>query len=102
MQITRKKINENGLNIAIRGALDAQTTPDFEFELRNDIENIKDVIFDFEEVEYLSSVALRVLLSFHKELSTNGSMKIINVKPAAMYIFKMTGFDAILDISCFD
>ena len=55
------------------------------------------VIFDCEDLEYISSAGLRVLLSFHKKEAQ--TMKIINVSPEAYEIFDITGFTEIFDVT---
>ena len=53
---------------------------------------------DMSEVDYISSVGLRALLSFQKQLSSKGEVKIVNIKPEVLEIFKMVGFDKVLNL----
>ncbi len=55
------------------------------------------VIFDCEELTYISSAGLRVLLSFKKK--EKEPIKIINVLPDVYEIFDTTGFTEIFDVS---
>ena len=50
------------------------------------------------EIVYISSIGLRVLLEFQKRMSNPKTMKIINVKNEVMEVFTMTGFNKILTI----
>ena len=55
------------------------------------------VVFDCEELIYISSAGLRVLLSFNKK--EKEAIKIINVSPEAYEIFDITGFTEIFEVS---
>ena len=54
------------------------------------------MVLDFNEVNYVSSAGLRVLLSLHKKMMEKGEMKLINVNEAVSDVFEVTGFDEIL------
>ena len=94
MKVT-KNLNGNDLIICIEGRIDTTTAPEFEKELA-DIDNEKNIVFDFEKVEYISSSGLRLILKAKKQ---NGSTKIINCNSEVYEIFNMTGFTEILSIS---
>ena len=53
------------------------------------------VVFDAEDLEYISSAGLRVLLHVRKN---NPDMKIINVRSDVYEVFEMTGFSQMIDI----
>ena len=59
---------------------------------------MNDIIKNIEDVEYISSAGLRVLLSAHKTMSKKGGMKLRNINENIMEIFEMTGFSDILSI----
>ena len=59
---------------------------------------IKELVFDFSEVEYISSAGLRVLLAAQKVMNRQGSMKLIGVSSEVMEVFEITGFSDILTI----
>lgn len=94
MKVT-KKLNENELIICLEGRLDTTTAPDLEKELA-DIENSKKIIFDFENLEYISSAGLWLILKVKKQ---NDTTKVINCNPEVYDIFNMTGFAEIMDVS---
>ena len=94
-----KKTNyDNSLIVGISGKIDTASAPKFEQELKNSINDCTELIFDFAEVEYISSAGLRVLLSAQKTMNKQGSMKLINVRKNVMGIFEVTGFTNILNI----
>ena len=53
------------------------------------------VVFDAEDLEYISSAGLRVLLHVRKN---NPEMKIINVSSEVYEVFEVTGFSQMLSI----
>ena len=93
-------ISKNGTTTTIifEGRLDTTTAPKLEKTLEQNLENTKDLVFDFEKLEYVSSAGLRVLLSTHKKISKTGTFKLINVGKMVMDVFEMTGFADILTI----
>jgi anti-sigma B factor antagonist len=54
---------------------------------------------DFNELEYISSAGLGILLKTQKRLAGNGAgLKIINVNNHIFDVFRYSGFHAIFDI----
>ncbi len=95
MEIIKSK-NETELNIALQGRLDTSTSPLLEAEL--ELEGISKLVFDFSELEYISSAGLRILLSAQKTMNRQGEMIIRNVNGDIMEVFEITGFCDILTI----
>ena len=93
-----KKQEGTALTIALVGRLDTVTAPQLEGELRTAVNGVTELIFDLNDLEYVSSVGLRVLLSAQKVMNRQGNMTIRNVKPEIMDIFDVTGFVDILNI----
>ena len=59
--------------------LDAANAPRLENELKNSINKVEKLVFDFKELEYISSAGLRVLLSTRKVMNKQGKMIVRNV-----------------------
>jgi len=93
-----KKIEGTKLEIELEGRLDTTTAPELEAEISQSIENVTELIFNFEKLEYISSAGLRVLLSAQKIMNKQGSMLVKNVDTTIMDIFEVTGFSEILTI----
>ena len=93
-----KKLAGNTLTIALEGRLDTTTAPELDQDLKSSLADVTDLIFDFAQLEYISSAGLRVLLSAHKTMSKQGSMKIRNVNEMIMEVFSVTGFADMLTI----
>ena len=97
MMIEIKRNVENTV-VELVGRLDTTTAPSLEKMLNEDIEENKNLIFDFKGLEYISSAGLRVLLATQKRMQKIGSMKVINVCEEVMEVFEITGFADILTI----
>ena len=65
-----KKLNDGVMTLAVSGRLDTNTSPELEAEVKTD--GIKEVIFDFAGLEYISSAGLRVLMGAQKAMMANG------------------------------
>ena len=93
-----KVLNGENAKIIVVGRLDTQTAPELEKEIDGIIANLKELVFDMSELEYISSAGLRVLLSSHKKFVKLDGMKVVNVVPQVMEIFEITGFADVLTI----
>ena len=93
-----KTQNGTELIIKICGRLDTITAPDLEAELKTCLSDINSLIFDLEELEYVSSAGLRTLLKAQKTMNVKGSMKVIHVNEEVYEIFDITGFTDIFTI----
>lgn len=97
--MTINKIKEeNTLTVQVEGRLDTTTAPDLENELSDALEGITELVLDFENLEYISSAGLRVLLSTQKKMNAQGSMKVVKVNETVNEVFEVTGFSDILTI----
>lgn len=82
--------------IVCRGRLDAAQSNTAESFLSN---ISGDGIVDFEDLEYISSAGLAILLKTQKRLSeSGGALKIVNVNKHIHDIFRYSGFTAIFEI----
>jgi len=98
MNITKKKFGTSELFIKPEGRIDINSAPELEKEVNAEIDGITYLTIDLSEVNYISSMGLRVFLNFQKKMNTKGNMKIVNVNSEVLETFKITGFDKILDI----
>lgn len=99
MNIT-KKLNDGILEITAEGRLDTGTAPQMENELKGSLDNAEKVVFDFANLDYISSAGLRVLLSANKTMISRGKepITIINANEIVKEVFDVTGFSDILNI----
>lgn len=93
-----KSLEGTKLEISLEGRLDATTAPSLETELKQSLNGITELVFDFENLEYISSAGLRILLASEKVMNKQGSMAIKNVNEVINEVFEVTGFSGILTI----
>lgn len=97
MEIVKTK-DEGKLSIALSGRLDTTTAPELEASLKEDIDDAKELVFDFADLGYISSAGLRVILFAQKTMNKQGSMEVVNVCDDIKEIFDITGFSDILTV----
>lgn len=90
--------NDNLITVALDGSLDTGSAPDLEKIVEEQLDGITDIVFDFNDLEYISSAGLRVLLAAQRKMNKVGTMKIRGTNEVVMEIFEVTGFVDILDI----
>lgn len=86
--------------IRLEGRLDATTSAQIESKVNSLTEDKKlKIIFNLQNVDYLSSAGMRVLLSVTKKLkSLNGKFIVCSLSDDVMDIIKMAGFNQIIQI----
>ena len=97
MTIEIKK-NAEATIIEVAGRLDTLTASSLDKAINEDIGEVKHLVLDLKNLEYISSAGLRVLLGAQKKMQKIGFMKVTNVCEAVMEVFEMTGFADILVI----
>ena len=99
MTIEKKK---NGIEITLlpAGRLDTTTAPQLEEQINAVSGSAERLILDFQELDYLSSAGLRVLLSAHKAFMQRGSGEMIirHVNETIQEVFEVTGFMDIFNV----
>ena len=93
-----KKQDGLKLTISVEGRLDTTTAPELESVIKSSLDGISELIMDFENLAYISSAGLRVLLSAQKVMNTQGSMVVKNINDDIAEIFDVTGFSDLLTI----
>jgi anti-anti-sigma factor len=100
MELHHVKEGENVI-ITIKGRLDAASSP----VAGNEIEKIMQedcnrVLFNFSDLEYLSSGGLRVILGAAKELKLReGKLVLCALNPFVKEIFVVSGFESMIPIA---
>ena len=92
------KVQGTELELTVSGRLDTTTAPQLEAELKRSVDGVTSLVFDFSELEYLSSAGLRVLLAAQKIMNRQGTMVIRHVNETIMEVFEITGFSEILTV----
>lgn len=99
MEIIETKQDEI-LIFKLKGRLDSKTSPDFEKKIFDAIEDgSNSMIVNFEELDYISSAGLRVVLKATKNLKrSDGSFVLCSMKDYVKEVFEISGFDTFLPI----
>ncbi|MBQ4068182.1 MAG: STAS domain-containing protein [Lachnospiraceae bacterium] len=97
MEILKKRDGET-LKVDLVGRLDTTTGPELESNLIDELDDVTELILDFEQLDYVSSAGLRVLLVLQKKMNKQGNMVIRNVSESIIEVFDITGFIDILTI----
>ncbi|MBR2854749.1 MAG: STAS domain-containing protein [Clostridia bacterium] len=91
--------NGTRLTVILEGRLDTLSASVLEKKMQQHLDGIREVIMDFEKVEYLSSSALRVLLATEQLTKTRGGgVKLLHVNERIMEIFNLVGFLDVVEV----
>lgn len=97
MTITTTR-NGSALTLQLEGRLDTTTSPQLEAELSASLNGVTQLTLDLQQLAYLSSAGLRVILSAQKRMNKQGQMVVRHVNETIMEVFEVTGFVDILTI----
>lgn len=97
MTITKTK-EGSALTLKVDGRLETITAPELEKVVKEELDGVDALTFDFSDLDYISSAGLRVLLSAQKIMNGKGTMKITDVNEIITEIFEVTGFSEILTV----
>ncbi len=86
--------------LEFEGNLDTNTSPDAEATINELIDNGSTMLLaNFEELNFISSAGLRVLLATAKKLrGTGGDLRICALNPTVQEVFDISGFGSILSV----
>ena len=98
MTITENK-SSNSLELVISGRLDTGTAPELEAKLKQIAKDTQTLYLNLQNIQYISSAGLRVVLLAHKlMLPTGGKMIIRSPSVFAKQVLEATGMDSILTV----
>lgn len=88
---------DNGIpTVKLSGRIDSTNAAEMEKEILAALQNAGDApVFDVEDLEYISSAGLRVLLRLRKQYT---GMQLINASPEVFDVLDMTGFSEIIPV----
>lgn len=85
--------------VLLIGRLDSNSSIDAEEVLLSLTTRFSKLVFNLEELKYISSAGLRIFNKLCKVMNkTAGELVVINVSPQVMEIFELTGYANILNI----
>lgn len=94
LKIERK----NTETLALTGRLDTLTAPELETEISAMLPSVQTLTLDMENLDYISSAGLRVILKTRKALDKKSGLKLTHVSEAVKEVFDITGFSDFLTI----
>lgn len=92
------KTEGSKVTMEITGWLDTQTAPQLEKELSALDPGTTSLVFDFANLEYISSAGLRLVIAAYKKMADKEGFKIVNVSDEVYDVFSLTGFDQKINI----
>lgn len=92
-----KTMEGDKLIIALEGRLDTVSAPELEKDLTGKLDNVSELVFDCENLEYISSAGLRVLLAI-QNMMDDKPMKVTKVNEVVQEVFDVTGFSDIITV----
>jgi len=99
MEVNINKTEDKTI-INIKGRLDTPNSSIFEKETKTVLDSdMKNVIIDCKDLEYICSSGLRLFLSMQKAANAKkGAITIINMNEEIKSVFDMTGFTSLFNI----
>jgi anti-sigma B factor antagonist len=96
----KQELEGNIVILALNGRLDTLNHSILENEMNLLFEKMqKDIILDCQDLDYVSSSGLRILLKALNQVKTlHGRFSICNLQPQIIKVFKISGFDHLFEI----
>jgi anti-anti-sigma factor len=86
------------LTCILSGKIDTLNTSELENEINENMKvNITSVVFDLQEVDYISSSFLRIVIKIVKAVGKE-NFAITNVQPSIMKVFKIANLTEIVNV----
>lgn len=86
------------LDVKVVGRIDSTSASDLDQICSKVNSETEQIVFDFSEVEYISSVGLRKMLQIRKSMKEDAVMTVLGADSGVAEIFHTTGFDKFIDI----
>ena len=81
------------LTVRPNGRLDSVTAPVYADQLEKELEGVSQIVMDLEQVDYIASAGLRVLLTSEQKMEERGGgVRLINVSGNIREVLELTGF----------
>ena len=91
-------ITDGALTVSVAGRLDSATGDEFaQYVDEHFTDDVSKLIFDFADVDFISSKGLRILVSAYKKLNGR-SMEILNANSSVTEILRISGFLKIFNV----
>ena len=100
MEINIKEVNDVKI-VEFTGNLDTNTAPEAEGQINGLLDDgATRILVNFENLNYISSAGLRVLLATAKKMMVSGgTLKICSLNSTVQEVFDISGFSTILSLA---
>ncbi|MBR2552094.1 MAG: anti-sigma factor antagonist [Erysipelotrichaceae bacterium] len=97
MELIKSDFKENILTVGLQGHIDSNNAAAVEAEINQAMEgkDVSNVIVDMQDLQYISSAGLRILLRLKKNFA---DLKIVNVNSEVYEILDITGFSEMMNV----
>ena len=98
LSVTR---NQEGTKLTVEaiGRIDTYTAPQLDNEVTSALDGITEFVFDFSQVEYISSAGLRLIVAWHKTMNAKGGkFSVCHLADTVNNVFAATGLTDFIDI----
>lgn len=95
------QVTKEGTTLTLKpeGHLDTLTAPELNRCVQAEIKGVKTIIMDMEQVGYISSAGLRIMLATEQAMEDcGGTMSVIHCNDAIAEVLEMTGFMDMLNV----
>ena len=94
-----KTVESDIATLVLAGWLDTDTAAQLGEALSEVGTDVRQLLLDFQAVEYISSTGIRMLIRAHKQMhAQGGKLTLLHVGPAVLDILQMSSLDKQLDI----
>ncbi len=87
----KKNVEGTKITYSVSGRLDTNTAPVLNADLTESLDGMTELILDLQDLEYISSAGVRVLLSAYKTMSKRGGMVLKNLPEMVREVLSVTG-----------
>ena len=85
------------LTVIPEGSLDTLSSPELERFLKARYDEVRHIVFDLKDLEYISSAGLRLLIQAYKAMKDKDGVQLINVNSEQVRdLFSLTGYSHVL------
>ncbi|MBQ1809975.1 MAG: anti-sigma factor antagonist [Erysipelotrichaceae bacterium] len=97
MKLIKSELNDGILTVGLQGHIDSNNAADVEAEITEAREGaeIKNVVIDMQDLQYISSAGLRILLRLKKIYP---ELRIVNVSSEVYEVLNITGFTEMMNV----
>jgi anti-sigma B factor antagonist len=100
LKVTPRRIDENTQALDLEGEVDVYTAPLLRQEIMDQVDGgVKNLLVNLQQVEYLDSTGLGILIGGVKRLKEQGgSLRLVGPSARITRIFEITGLNKIFDV----